>query len=107
MLVGELKDPAWKVWSSQRSPRAAGHEHARVFVSVDGTEEEQTGAIKALEHAAGYIRRELIERLQVAPRPGAAFHSGSFPGKSSAHRATPERSKETQSASANLIRSPN
>jgi len=34
---------------------------------------EQTDAIKALEHAAGYIRHELIERLQVRRLPELHF----------------------------------
>jgi ribosome-binding factor A len=59
MLAGELKDP-----------RLEGH----VFVSVrTQNPKEQADAIKALEHASGYIRHELIERLQVRRLPDLHF----------------------------------
>ena len=47
--------------------------HARVFISVKGTDQEQTDAIKALEHACGYIRHELVERLQLRRVPELHF----------------------------------
>jgi ribosome-binding factor A len=47
--------------------------HARVFVSMQGTNQEQSDAVKALEHASGYIRRELIERLQLRRVPELHF----------------------------------
>ncbi len=47
--------------------------HARVFISVKGTNQEQSDAIKALDHAAGYIRRELVERLQLRRVPELHF----------------------------------
>jgi ribosome-binding factor A len=47
--------------------------HARVFVSMRGSGKEQTDAIKALEHASGYIRSELIERLQLRRLPELHF----------------------------------
>jgi ribosome-binding factor A len=47
--------------------------HARVYVHVRGTNKEQTDAIKALDHASGYIRSELIERLQLRRLPDLHF----------------------------------
>jgi ribosome-binding factor A len=47
--------------------------HARVFVNMRGSNKEQSDAIKALEHASGYIRSELIERLQVRRLPELHF----------------------------------
>jgi ribosome-binding factor A len=47
--------------------------HARVFISVKGTHKEQADAIKALEHAAGFIKRELVERLQLRRLPELHF----------------------------------
>src|ERR1700732_3579984 len=74
MLVGELKDPRLEGMVVANEVRVQQDmKHARVFVSVDGTDEEQAGAIKALEHAAGYIRRELIERLQLRRIPELHF----------------------------------
>ena len=47
--------------------------HARVFVGTRGTEAEQRGAIKALEHASNYIRHEILERLQLRRVPDLHF----------------------------------
>jgi len=74
MLAGELKDPRLEgtvVVSEVRVQQDM--KHARVFVNVQGTEKEQRDAIKALEHAAGYIRSEIIERLQLRRLPELHF----------------------------------
>ena len=74
MLVGELKDPRLEgmvVVSEVRVQQDM--KHARVFIGMQGTTKEQTDAIKALDHAAGYIRRELIERLQLRRVPELHF----------------------------------
>jgi ribosome-binding factor A len=47
--------------------------HARVLVGARGTQAEQKGAIKALEHAANFIRHEIIERLQLRRVPELHF----------------------------------
>ena len=74
MLVGELKDPRLEGMVVANEVRVQQDmKHARVFVSVQGTEKEQADAVKALEHAAGYIRRELIERLQLRRVPELHF----------------------------------
>ena len=47
--------------------------HARVFIGARGTKDEQNGAIKALEHAVGFIRHEILERLQLRRVPDLHF----------------------------------
>ncbi|HUI74265.1 MAG TPA: 30S ribosome-binding factor RbfA [Candidatus Acidoferrum sp.] len=74
MLAGELKDPRLEVSAVVSEVRLAPDmRHARIFVAVRGTEEEKEGAVKALAHAAGFIRRELIERLQLRRTPDLHF----------------------------------
>jgi ribosome-binding factor A len=74
MLAGELKDPRLEGMVIATQVRVQPDmKHARVFISVNGTSKEQSDAIKALEHASGYIRRELIERLQVRRVPELHF----------------------------------
>jgi ribosome-binding factor A len=74
MLAGELKDPRLEGMVVVSEVRIApGMRQARVFVNVQGSEQEQEGAIQALEHAAGYIRRELVERLQLRRTPDLLF----------------------------------
>jgi ribosome-binding factor A len=74
MLAGELKDPRLEGSVVASEVRVQPDmKHARVFISVKGTTEEQTDAIKALEHAAGFIRHELVERLQLRRLPELHF----------------------------------
>jgi ribosome-binding factor A len=74
MLAGELKDPRLEgsvVISEVRVQ--PDMKHARVFVNVKGSNREQNDAIKALEHASAFIRREIIERLQLRRVPELHF----------------------------------
>lgn len=74
MLAGELKDPRLEGMVVVTEVRVQPDmKHARVFVSMRGTEKEQSDAIKGLEHAAGFIRSELIERLQLRRLPELHF----------------------------------
>jgi len=75
MLAGELKDPRLEGNVCVSEVRVQPDmKHARVFVSVrTENTKEQSEAIKALEHASGYIRHELIERLQLRRLPELHF----------------------------------
>ena len=74
MLAGELKDPRLEGSVVASEVRVQPDmKHARVFISARGTNKEQSDAIKALEHASGYIRRELVERLQLRRVPELHF----------------------------------
>jgi ribosome-binding factor A len=74
MLAGELKDPRLEGSVVVSEVRVQSDmKHARVFVHVKGSNKEQNDAIKALEHAAGFIRSELIERLQLRRLPEMHF----------------------------------
>ena len=74
MLAGELKDPRLEGFVVASEVRVQPDlKHARVFISVRGTAKEQDDAIKALEHASGFIRRELVERLHLRRAPELIF----------------------------------
>jgi ribosome-binding factor A len=74
MLAGELKDPRLEGMVVVTEVRVQPDmKHARVFVNMRGSNKEQNDAIKALEHASGYIRSELIERLQLRRLPELHF----------------------------------
>jgi ribosome-binding factor A len=74
MLAGELKDPRLEGMVVVSEVRVQPDmKHARVFVNMQGSAKEQKDAIKALEHASGFIRRELIERLQLRRLPELHF----------------------------------
>ena len=74
MLAGELKDPRLEISVVVNEVRLSEDgRNARVFVGARGTEAEQQGAIKALEHASGFIRHEILERLQLRRVPDLHF----------------------------------
>jgi ribosome-binding factor A len=74
MLAGELKDPrldlSLQVTEVRLSP---DRRQAKVYLVVRGSEDEQAAAIAALETAAGFIRHELTERLQLRRSPQLLF----------------------------------
>lgn len=49
--------------------------HAKVFVSTMGTEQQKKESLEALRHAAGWIRRELGQRIRMKFLPEIAFHT--------------------------------
>lgn len=74
MLAGELKDPRLEGMIIVSEVRVQPDmRHARVFISVRGAAKEQEDAIKALAHASGFIRGELVERLQLRRTPELHF----------------------------------
>ena len=74
MMAGELKDPRLEGNVVASEVRVQPDmKHARIFISVQGSEKERADAIKALEHASGFIRSELVERLQLRRVPELHF----------------------------------
>jgi ribosome-binding factor A len=73
-IIGfELEDPrllAVDVTEVQVSPDSR---HASVKVAVRGTPREQAQALAALEHAEGFLRRQLASRLQLRRVPELQF----------------------------------
>jgi ribosome-binding factor A len=49
--------------------------HARVYVSCLGTDQEKAGTLLALNHAAGWIRHELGQRIRTKFLPEVVFHT--------------------------------
>jgi ribosome-binding factor A len=74
MLAGELKDPRLAgpitVTEVKVTPDL---KHARILLSAFGSEEERHGVSDGLAAAAGYIRHELIERLDLRRAPEVHF----------------------------------
>lgn len=74
MVAGELKDPRLELGITVTEVRVTPDlKQVRAFIGVNGSEKEQADAIKALEHAAGFIRHELVERLQLRRAPELLF----------------------------------
>ncbi len=47
--------------------------HAKVFVSLMGTENEKNEGLAALNHAAGWVRHELGQRIRMRFSPEIVF----------------------------------
>ena len=74
MLAGELKDPRLAVFATVTEVRMTPDlKQAKVYVSVKAAEADKSTTIKALTAAAGFIRHELSERLQLRRAPELIF----------------------------------
>jgi len=74
MLAGELKDPRLAIPMEITEVRLSPDmKHARIYVNVAGTETERKETLEGLEAAAGFIRHELIERMQMRRTPEILF----------------------------------
>jgi ribosome-binding factor A len=65
MLLREIKDPRIAFASITFVDVAPDLRHAKVFVSVLGSESERKSTIAGLRSATGFIRRELGQRLHL------------------------------------------
>jgi ribosome-binding factor A len=69
LLQREMKDPRIGFATITRVQTARDLGHARVWVSVLGSDEEQARSLEALQDATPWLRRRLGERLQVRHVP--------------------------------------
>ena len=69
LLQREMKDPRVGFATITRVETARDLGHARVWVSVLGTDEEQARSLEALRDAAPWLRRRLGERLRIRQVP--------------------------------------
>jgi ribosome-binding factor A len=74
MLAGELKDPRLALPLTVTEVRVApGMRAVRVFIQLEGDDAERAAALAGLKAAAGYVRHELVERLQLRRAPDVLF----------------------------------
>ncbi|CAN5478598.1 30S ribosome-binding factor RbfA [soil metagenome] len=73
IIQQEMKDPRLGFASILRVEVAPDMSFARVFVSVFGSQEEREATIEALEHASGFIRRQLAPRMSLRTIPRLSF----------------------------------
>jgi ribosome-binding factor A len=73
-LMGhELKDPRIAMASITAVEVSRDLAHARIYVTVIGTQAERCATVEALNHAAGFLRHGLGERLMVRTVPQLRF----------------------------------
>ena len=73
LLRNRVKDPRVGFASITRVEVSGDLRHAKVFVSVMGTPEEQAATMKGLRNATGYLRHELAERIVLRYMPEISF----------------------------------
>ena len=72
-ILYELHDPRVKRVTVTRAEVSGDLQHAKVYVSIMGTEAEQKLTLRGLHHAAGFVQSKLAKRLQTRFTPVVTF----------------------------------
>src|SRR5438876_7036189 len=72
-ILFELRDPRVKGVTVTRAEVSGDLQHAKVMVSIMGSEKEQDLCMHGLRHAAGYVQSKLAGRLQTRFTPVIQF----------------------------------
>ena len=72
-ILFELRDPRVKGVTVTRAEVSGDLQHAKVYVSVMGSQREQNLTLHGLRHAAGFIQAKLADRLQTRFTPVITF----------------------------------
>lgn len=73
LISREVKDPRIGFATITRVEMTADLHHARVFVSVLGSPQEQQSTLEGLSSATGFLRHEIGHRLALRRVPEIAF----------------------------------
>jgi ribosome-binding factor A len=73
LLRMRVKDPRVGFASITHVEVSGDLRHAKIFVSVMGTPEEQADTMKGLKNATGYLRHELATRIVLRYMPDIVF----------------------------------
>jgi len=72
-ILFELRDPRVKGVTVTRAEVSGDLQHAKVFVSIMGSAQEQQLCMHGLRHAAGFVQSKLASRLQTRFTPVIQF----------------------------------
>jgi ribosome-binding factor A len=73
LLRTRVKDPRVGFASITHVEVSGDYRHAKIYVSVMGSDEERANSIKALKHASGFLRHELASRIVLRYMPEIVF----------------------------------
>jgi ribosome-binding factor A len=73
LIRTRMKDPRIGFASVTKAEVSADLRHAKVFISVMGAPEDQHATLRALDHANGFLRHELAQRLTIRYTPEIVF----------------------------------
>lgn len=72
-ILFEMSDPRIKGVTVTRAEISGDLQHAKVFVSLMGSEKEQDLCMHGLRHAAGFVQSKLANRLKTRFTPLISF----------------------------------
>jgi ribosome-binding factor A len=72
-ILFELRDPRVKMVTVTRAEVSGDLQHAKIYVSIMGTDKEQKLTLHGLRHAAGFVQSRLASRLQTRFTPVIQF----------------------------------
>lgn len=72
-ILFEVQDPRVKNVTVTRAEVSGDLQHAKVYVSVMGTEKEQEKCLQGLQHSAGFVQSKLASRLKTRFIPALKF----------------------------------
>ena len=73
-IIRDLKDPRIPLMTSVVSVSVTNDlRYAKAYISIMGSEDEKRAAIKGLQSASGYIRREIGSRVNIRCVPEFTF----------------------------------
>src|SRR5262245_7289259 len=72
-ILFELQDPRIKGVTVTRAEVSGDLQHAKVYVSLMGSEKEQQLCMHGLRHSAGYVQSKLASRLKTRFTPQLQF----------------------------------
>ncbi len=73
LLRTRVKDPRVGFASITHVEVSGDYRHAKIYVSVMGSDEERNNTMKALKHATGFLRHELASRIVLRYMPEIVF----------------------------------
>lgn len=74
LILREMRDPRVELATVSRVEVSRDLRYAEVHVSVVGADEHRAEAMRALEGAQGFLRRELAHRTSLRTTPELRFH---------------------------------
>lgn len=73
ILLREINDPRIQFVSVMRVEVSSDLQHAKIFVSIIGSDEKKQEAFEGLKSARGFIQRKLGKRIRLRCTPEISF----------------------------------
>lgn len=97
MLLREIKDPRLETVSITEVDLSCDLKSAKIYFFISGDENRRTDAKRGFDSARGFIRRELLKRLNIRRVPDMMFlFDTSFDNASNINRLLQEINREDE-----------